>query len=147
MDNRPWSDGKPWPEGIIDSQGVGQEAGYMPVNLRTLYDNGVDVSYATDTTFDARAALAHELKTLSLVFSPIDLVKIMGPNSAEFVDRQKDIGTVEPGKLADLVILGGNPLDGFWNFLTAEIVVKGGIIMVDKRGQPDAGKPVTRFGY
>lgn len=147
-DNKPkFRDGKPWPEGIIDSQGVGQEAGYMPVNLRTLYDNGVDVSYATDTTFDARAALAHELRTLSLVFSPIDLVKIMGPNSAEFVDRQKDIGTVEPGKLADLVILGGNPFDGFWNFLTAEVVIKGGAIMVDKRGQPDAGKPVTKFGY
>ena len=54
-DNQPkFRDGKPWPSGIVDSEGVGQEAGYMPVNLRTLYDNGVDVSYATDTTFDAR---------------------------------------------------------------------------------------------
>jgi imidazolonepropionase-like amidohydrolase len=147
-DNKPkFRDGKPWPEGIIDSQGVGQEAGYMPVNLRTLYDNGVAVSFATDTTFDARAALAHELKTLNLVFSPIDLITIMGPNSAKFIDREKEIGTVEAGKLADLVILGGNPLDGYWNFLTAELVIKGGVIMVDKRGQPDAGKPVTKFGY
>ena len=147
-DNRPkFRDGKPWPEGIIDSQGVGQEAGYMPVNLRTLYDNGVAVSFATDTTFDARAALAHELKTLNLVFSPVDLITIMGPNSAKFIDREKEIGTVEAGKLADLVILGGNPLDGYWNFLTAEVVIKGGVIMVDKRGQPGAGKPVTKFGY
>ncbi len=147
-DNKPkFRDGKPWPEGIIDSQGVGQEAGYMPVNLRTLYDNGVAVSFATDTTFDARAALAHELKTLNLVFSPIDLITIMGPNSAKFIDREKEIGTVEVGKLADLVILGGNPLDGYWNFLTAELVIKGGVIMVDKRGQPDTGKPVTKFGY
>ena len=39
-DNKPkFRDGKPWPEGIADSQGVGQEAGYMPVNLRTLYDS------------------------------------------------------------------------------------------------------------
>ena len=67
-DNKPkFRDGKPWPEGIVDSQGIGQEAGYMPVNLRTLYDAGVDVSYATDTTFNASAALAHELKTLNLV--------------------------------------------------------------------------------
>jgi imidazolonepropionase-like amidohydrolase len=147
-DNRPkFRDGKPWPEGIIDSQGVGQEAGYMPVNLRTLYDNGVAVSFATDTTFDARAALAHELKTLNLVFSPIDLITIMGPNSAKFIDREKEIGTVEAGKLADLVILGGNPLDGYWNFLTAEVVIKGGVIMVDKRGQPDAVMPVIKFGY
>ena len=147
-DNKPkFRDGKPWPDGIIDSQGVGQEAGLMPVNLRTLFDNGVAVSYATDTVFDARAALAHELKTLNLVFSPLDLITIMGPNSAKFVDREKEIGTVEAGKLADLVVLGGNPLEGYWNFLTAEVVIKGGVIMVDKRGQPDAGKPVTKFGY
>lgn len=146
-DNKPkFRDGKPWPEGIIDSQGVGQEAGYMPVNLRTLYDNGVSVSYASDTTFYAPAALMHELKTLNLVFSPQDLIQIMGPNSARFVDKEKDIGTLEPGKLADIVVLAGNPLDGFWNLTTAVVVVKGGQIVVDKRGQPDAGKPTVLKG-
>lgn len=147
-DNKPkFRDGKPWPEGIIDSQGVGQEAGYMPVNLRTLYDAGVEVSYATDTTFYAPAALAHELKSLNLVFSVPDLIRIMGPNSAKFIDRQKDLGTLETGKLGDVVLLGGNPYDGYWNFLTAVVVVKGGEIMIDKRGQPDAGKPNVRGGY
>ena len=146
-DNKPkFRDGKPWPEGIADSQGVGQEAGYMPVNLRTLYDAGVDVSYATDTVFNAPAALAHELKSLNLVFSVPDLIKIMGPNSAKFIDREKDLGTIEAGKLGDLVLLGGNPFDGYWNFLTAVVVVKNGEIMVDKRGQPDAGKPIVH-GY
>jgi imidazolonepropionase-like amidohydrolase len=143
-DNKPtFRDGRPWPAAIQDSQGVGQEAGYMPVNLRTLYDNGVTVCFSTDTVFDGRAALAHELKTLNLVFSPEDLITIMGPNSAAFLDKQNEIGTVEPGKLADLVILGGNPLDGYWNFLTAEVVIKGGKIMIDKRGQPGAGQPFS----
>lgn len=147
-DNKPkFRDGKPWPDGIIDSQGVGQEAGYMPVNLRTLYDHGVAVSFATDTTFYAPAALAHELKSLDLVFSVPDLIRIMGINSARFVDRQKDIGTIEVGKLADLVLLGGNPYDGYWNFLTAVVVIKGGEVMVDKRGQPGAGKPNVHGGY
>jgi imidazolonepropionase-like amidohydrolase len=147
-DNKPkFRDGKPWPEGIVDSQGLGQEAGYMPVNLRTLYDNGVDVSYASDTTFYAPATLAHELKTLNLVFTPTDLIKIMGPNSAKFVDRQNDIGDLKPGKLADIVVLAGNPFDGYWNFLTAVVVIKGGEIVVDKRGQPNAGKPNVAGGY
>ena len=147
QDNKPkFRDGKPWPEGIVDSQGVGQEAGYMPVNLRTLYDAGVDVTYATDTTFNASAALAHELKTLNLVFSVTDLIKIMGPNSAKFIGREKDLGTIEVGKLGDLVVLGGNPFEGYWNFLTAVVVVKNGEVMVDKRGQPNAGKPIVR-GY
>jgi len=143
-DNKPkFRDGKPWPEGIVDSQGVGQEAGYMPVNLRTLYDAGVDVAYATDTTFNAPAALAHELKSLNLVFSVRDLIKIMGPNSAKFRLGDKTIGTLEAGKLGDFVVLGGNPFDGYWNLLTAVVVVKGGEIMIDKRGQPNAGKPIV----
>jgi imidazolonepropionase-like amidohydrolase len=147
-DNKPkFRDGKPWPEGIVDSQGVGQEAGYMPVNLRTLYDNGVKVAYATDTTFYAPAALAHELKSMALVFSNPDLVQILGPNSAEFVNKEKELGTLEPGKLADLLVLGGNPYDGFWYFLNPVVVIKGGVIEVDKRGQPDAGKPIVRYGY
>jgi imidazolonepropionase-like amidohydrolase len=147
QDNKPkFRDGKPWPEGIVDAQGVGQEAGYMPVNLRTLYDAGVEVSYATDTTFNAPAALAHELKSLNLVFSVPDLIKIMGPNSAKFIDKEKELGTLEVGKLGDVVVLGGNPFEGYWNFLTAVVVVKGGDVVVDKRGQPNAGKPILR-GY
>ena len=43
------------------------------------------------------------------------------------------LGTLEEGKIADLVLLDGNPLEGFWNMLHAKVVVKGGRIVVDKR--------------
>jgi imidazolonepropionase-like amidohydrolase len=144
-DDKPtFRDGKPWPQGIPDDAGRGREAGDKAVNARTYFDNGVELGYCTDTTFDASAALAHELKALNLVFSPVDLVKIMGQNSADFIDRGKDLGTLEPGKIADVLVLGGDPLDGYWNFLTTEVVIKGGVVVVDKRGRPDAGKPVAR---
>ncbi len=41
-------------------------------------------------------------------------------------------------------MLGGNPLVGYWNFMTAEVVIKGGAIVLDKRGQPNAGKPMGK---
>ena len=67
------------------------------------------------------------------MFSPQDFVKLMGPNTAAFVERSADLGTLETGKLADIVLLDGNPLDGYWNFLNATVVIKGGEIVVDKR--------------
>ena len=62
-----------------------------------------------------------------------DIVKLMGPNSAAYVEMSDQLGTLEAGRLADLVVLDGNPLDGYWNFLNARVVVKGGEVVVDKR--------------
>jgi hypothetical protein len=43
-----------------------------------------------------------------------------------------------------VLVLAGNPLDGYWYFLDPLVVIKGGVIMVDNRGKPDAGKPMGR---
>ena len=134
QDNKPtFRDGKPWPDGIIEGQGLGQEAGEKTVNARTLWDAGVVYGYGTDTGYHPHAGLAHELRTLSLMFSPQDLIKLMGPNTAAFLEKSDELGTLERGKLADMVILDGDPLEGYWNLLRARVVIKGGEIMVDKR--------------
>jgi len=133
-DNKPrFRDGKQWPESILDGDGRGQEAGYKAVNARTSWDAGVIYGYGTDTNYDPRAGLEHELKSLNLMFSMQDIVKLMGPNTASYIQMSDQLGTLEPGKLADLVLLPGNPLDGYWNMLNAKMVVKGGVILVDKR--------------
>jgi imidazolonepropionase-like amidohydrolase len=126
-------DGKPWPDAILDGQGRGREAGEKIVNARTLWDAGVVYGYGTDTGYLPKLGLAHELRTLNVMFSPQDLVKLMGPNTAAFIEKSSELGTLEPGKLADIVILDGNPLEGYWNLLNARIVIKGGQIVVDKR--------------
>jgi imidazolonepropionase-like amidohydrolase len=133
-DNKPrFRDGKPWPESILDGDGRGQEAGYKAVNARTSWDAGVIYGYGTDTGYDPRAGLEHELKSLNLMFSMQDIIKLMGPNTASYIEMSNDLGTLEKGKLADIVLLDGNPLAGYWYMLNAKIVIKGGVIMVDKR--------------
>jgi imidazolonepropionase-like amidohydrolase len=133
-DNKPrFRDGKPWPESILDGDGRGQEAGYKAVNARTSWDAGVIYGYGTDTGYDPKAGLEHELKSLNLMFSMQDIVKLMGPNTASYIQMSDQLGTLEPGKLADLVLLGGNPMDGYWNMLNTRVVLKGGVVVVDKR--------------
>src|SRR5947209_13558897 len=133
-DNKPrFRDGKPWPESIVDGVRLGEEAGYMPVNARTIWDAGAVLGYCTDTTYDPLAGLDHELKILNVMFSTRDLIKMMGPNTASYVQMGDQIGTLEAGKLADIILLDGNPLEGYWNWLKAKVVVKGGVVVVDKR--------------
>ncbi len=136
QDNKPrFRDGKPWPDGIIDGVRLGEEAGYMPVNARTVWDAGVILGYCTDTGYDPKAGLDHELKMLNVMFSMPDLIKMMGPNTASYIGMSEQLGTLEPGKLADIVLLDGNPLEGYWNWLKTKVVVKGGVVVVDKRSK------------
>jgi predicted amidohydrolase YtcJ len=138
-DNKPrFRDGKPWPDSIVDGDlldgaRIGQEAGFMPVNARTVWDAGVILGYCTDTNYDPTAGLDHELKMLNVMFSMPDLIKMMGPNTASYIQMGDQLGTLEPGKLADLILLDGNPLEGYWNWLKTKVVVKGGVVVVDKR--------------
>jgi imidazolonepropionase-like amidohydrolase len=133
-DNKPrFRDGQPWPGAIIDGEGRGREAGYKAVNARTSWDAGVIYGYGTDTGYLPKAGLEHELKSLNLMFSMQDIIKLMGPNTASYIEMSDQIGTLENGKLADVVIVDGNPLDGYWNMLNTKLVIKGGVIVSDQR--------------
>jgi len=126
-------DGRPWPDSIVDGVRLGEEAGYMPVNARTAWDAGAILGYCTDTTYEPLAGLDHELKTINPMFSMKDIIKMMGPNTASYIQMGDQLGTLEPGKIADIILLDGNPLEGYWNMLKTKLVVKDGRVVVDKR--------------
>ena len=50
-----------------------------------------------------------------------------------YLNMQDEIGTLEPGKRADIVLLAGNPLEDFHNMLKTRVVLKAGRVVVDKR--------------
>jgi imidazolonepropionase-like amidohydrolase len=107
-------------------------AGQGPVNARLLWEAGVVYGYGTDTTFLPKDSLAQELKCLRLMFSNQDVVKIMTKNAATVIGRGKDLGTLEPGKQADIVMLDGDPLADIQSVLKVRMVIKGGNVVVDR---------------
>ena len=128
MDNVPrFRDLDPFPMDTIASAGQG------PVNARMLWDAGIVYGYGSDTRFVPRDSLFQELKPLVLVFSAEDIVTIMSRNAAIAIGRLDELGTVEAGKLADLVILDGDPLEDPYDLLNVSMVIKGGEIVVDNR--------------
>ena len=59
------------------------------------------------------AGLEHELKSFNIMFSMQDMVRIMGPNTAAYIQMGDQLGTLAVGKLAGIVLLDGNPLEGY----------------------------------
>ncbi|MCH6570054.1 MAG: amidohydrolase family protein, partial [Acidobacteria bacterium] len=54
-------------------------------------------------------------------------------NAAEHLGKLDELGTLEPGKLADLIIVDGDPLMDISVIHNIEVVIKGGKVVVDHR--------------
>ncbi len=60
-------------------------------------------------------------------FTPVEVIRIMTSNGARVLDIDDDVGTIEAGKLADLVVIEGNPIDTPSEIRNVRIVFKDGI--------------------
>ena len=54
-------------------------------------------------------------------------------NGAAVCGVGDELGTVEVGKLADLIVVGGNPLEDIHNVRQLQLVLKEGVVVSDKR--------------
>jgi imidazolonepropionase-like amidohydrolase len=58
--------------------------------------------------------------------SPLKILQMATINPAEYLGREDNMGTVEPGRNADLVVLDANPLDYVANLHRISAVVRAG---------------------
>jgi imidazolonepropionase-like amidohydrolase len=97
---------------------------------KMLYDNGVTILSGTDIpNFDLvpGASLHHELEILvEAGISPLEVIKIATKNGAQALGIEEDVGTIEPRKQADMIILSDSPVDGISNTKKIETVINNG---------------------
>ena len=89
-----------------------------------LYQNGVRLVAGTDAIVGF--TLHRELELYAKAGIPnYDVLKIATVNSARIAGRN-DVGTIEEGMQADLILIDGNPLEDISNIRKVALVIKGG---------------------
>ncbi len=98
-------------------------------NLKRLVDAGVKCGFGTDTGPPGRFPGYFEHVEMQYMaeagLTPAQIIQMATKNSAEFLGA-KDLGTLEAGKWADLVVLVRNPLEDIRNTRSIETVMIAG---------------------
>ena len=108
-------------------------------SLKAQQAAGVALLFGTDfagigTPPDLRQLILSEIHVLTLAgFSNEEVIQAMTGNAAKHPMTPEDIGTIEPGKLADIIILDDDPLTNIETITHPRIVIKGGQIVVNKQ--------------
>ncbi|MFZ3218073.1 MAG: amidohydrolase family protein [Candidatus Acidiferrales bacterium] len=93
-----------------------------------LHKAGVPIVAGTDQTVPGHS-LHREIELyVQAGFTPMEAIQAATIVPARVMGLDKELGTVEPGKRADVVILGGNPLESIHNIRNVEFVITNGVM-------------------
>src|SRR5207248_7883211 len=125
-------------------QRTDREMLYRERGVKQFVESGAIVGMGTDSgtpmNFHSEA-LWREIKAhVDMGMSPQRAIMAATRVNARSVLGLPDRGTIEPGKLADIIVVNGNPLFDIVALSHVEVVVKDGIVY---KGGP-AAKPATR---
>jgi len=101
-------------------------------SVRMAREAGVRVAMGTDagTPFNLHGENLGELKRLvELGYSPMEAIQAATEIAAKVIGLESELGTIEEGKMADLIVVEGNPLEDIDILLKAEaidLVMQGG---------------------
>jgi imidazolonepropionase-like amidohydrolase len=98
---------------------------------------GVPIAAGTDAGGHGHPKNALELQYLiDAGLTPMQALRSATQWAARCLGLEREVGTIEKGRLADLVVVNGNPLDDVKVLLDStriELVLKGGVISADRR--------------
>jgi imidazolonepropionase-like amidohydrolase len=99
--------------------------------LRKAFSAGVRIAYGTDAGVAKHGRNADALETLvKYGIPPAQALKAATVSAAELLGLEKEIGTIEPGKSADIVAVDGDPLSDIKTLKTIKFVMVRGEVVV-----------------
>lgn len=101
-------------------------------NLKRVAEAGIPIAMGTDAgnplTLHGPSVYAEMEAMQAAGLTPAQVLTASTLGGARAMGREKDFGTVEKGKLADLLIVGADPLADVANLRKVRYVVRGGVV-------------------
>ncbi len=94
--------------------------------LKVLYDNGVPIVAGTDGALPGYSLLREVELYVQAGFTPLQAIQAATRVSARALSQEAEMGTITPGKRADLVVLDANPLTDISAIRRTRFVVTNG---------------------
>jgi imidazolonepropionase-like amidohydrolase len=88
---------------------------------------GVKIVFGTDVgAFEHGTSAREFVRMVEYGMKPIDAIRSATVRSSELLRQERDIGTIAPGKFADVIAVEGNPLDDIGALSHVAFVMKAG---------------------
>ncbi|MFI5181511.1 MAG: amidohydrolase family protein [Thermoanaerobaculia bacterium] len=110
---------------------VAESKTLMAANLKRVRDAGLPIAMGTDAgnpgTLHGPSVYAEMEAMQAAGLTPAEVLASATRIGAKALSREKEIGTIEKGKIADLLVLGADPTADIANARKVNAVVRGGV--------------------
>ncbi|MCO4799500.1 MAG: amidohydrolase family protein [Colwelliaceae bacterium] len=105
----------------------------MKGNFSKAYKAGVKIAFGTDSGVSKHGINAQEAVLMHKAGMPaLDIIKSATINAADLIGKSKSLGSIEVGKIADIIATHGSPLSDIKELLDVDFVMKSGEIIKSK---------------
>ncbi len=99
----------------------------MAGNFAKAVKAGVNIAYGTDSGISRHGTNAEEaVLMVEAGMSAMQVIVSATVNAADLIDMSDSLGTIETGKIADIIAVDASPLDDIGELLDVDFVMKGG---------------------
>jgi imidazolonepropionase-like amidohydrolase len=105
-------------------------------NVARAFAAGVKVGFGTDAAVYPHGLNAHEFAVMvKLGLTPLQAIQSATINDADLLGWSDKVGTIEPGKWADIIAVDGDPLADVTTLERVKFVMKGGDVVKNEYGK------------
>jgi len=105
-------------------------------NVSHAFRSGVNVAFGTDAGVYPHGLNGHEFgKMVEMGLAPLQAIQAATINAADLLGWPDRVGTIEPGKWADIVAVDGDPLKDVTTLERVKFVMKGGKVIRNEYGR------------